>query len=582
MQALDADAVSRWADTCVADLEANREEIDRINVYPVADADTGSNLLHTMRSALDSLRRAPAEVTSAVGGAISALAKGALTGARGNSGVILSQVLRGLAETVQGASSFTGVALRAALSRADELATAAVARPVPGTVLSVLHAAAQAAGETESDSLPVVAAAALDAAERALDRTPDQLAVLARAGVVDAGGRGLVVLLEALSSVVGGGSDRDTGTRAATGGTAGGPAAEPPSATAAGEVAGASGPAYEVMYLLSDTDADRADELRGILDELGDSVSVAGDGAGLWSVHVHCDDIGFAIEAGVQRGRPHDIRVLRFADAASPSEGPSPTGPRQADPTQADPTAVGAPADQLRSCSPPIKSPAAPSNLRAVVAMAGSAPLAELLSEEGASVLQPDPEPGTDRMAELLAVIRDTRARHVCLLPDGPASLDIAEQAAGLARDGGQDVVVVPVLSPVQGLAALAVHDPRRRPAADCVAMAEAAAATRRGEVVIADNTALTWVGRCEPGDALGLIDGEVVIIGADPIRTASDLLDRMLSVGGELVTILLGADAPDGLLTALSERLRRAHPEVDLTSFDGELPATVLLLGVE
>ncbi|ASO22323.1 hypothetical protein FHR81_004324 [Actinoalloteichus hoggarensis] len=625
LQALDAEAVSRWADACVADLEANREEIDRINVYPVADADTGSNLLYTMRAALDSLRHAPAEVSSAVGGAISALAKGALTGARGNSGVILSQVLRGLAEAVQGTSVFTGGALRTALSRADELATAAVARPVPGTVLSVLHAAAQAAAATDSDALPSVAAAALAAADDALERTPDQLAVLARAGVVDAGGRGLVVLLEALSSVVGSGrrggrprhgrasgSDRP-GTASERTKTASDPAdtglrqsgradrsepgrrrseARPDTAEIAGSAdsscravdaapprvdrdaeAGAAdlagggrpdtpAPAYEVMYLLGDSDQTRAAELRTVLDDLGDSVSVAGDGAGLWSVHVHCDDVGAAIEAGVERGRPHRIRVVRFAEqaAADDSGEPSPA-----------------------AASPPARGPRIRFDRnRAVVTLAAGERLPTLFAEEGARVLRPSARSGAAAVVELVGAVRDTGARHVSVLPNGAVSIEVADRAAAEAMSVGQDVVVVPTVSPVQGLAALAVHDPRRRPAEDSVAMAEAAAATRRGEVVIAESAALTWAGRCEPGDVLGLVDDEVMIIGRDPIETASVLLDRMLSTGGELVTVLTGAHAPEGLLAALSEHLRRVHPEVDLTCFDGDLPDTVLLLGVE
>ncbi|APU23229.1 DAK2 domain-containing protein [Actinoalloteichus sp. GBA129-24] len=631
LQALDAEAVSRWADACVADLEANREEIDRINVYPIADADTGSNLLYTMRAALDSLRHAPAEVSSAVSGAISALAKGALTGARGNSGVILSQVLRGLAEAVQGASVFTGGALRTALSRADELATAAVARPVPGTVLSVLHAAAQAAADTDSDALPSVAAAALAAADDALERTPDQLAVLARAGVVDAGGRGLVVLLEALSSVVGSGrgdaarrlgrpdaESPPVGSSPVVGarGTAGEDAAEA-GAQQAGQVAGGSSPsaaaveiaaeaagptdpaaqpstgrgpqdhtphgapdasglepgseqpfagsppAYEVMYLLADSDQARADELRLILDDLGDSVSVAGDGAGLWSVHVHCDDIGAAIEAGVERGRPHRIRVVRFADQPAPPDGP----------TEPHPTVAPVSPHRMRALF---------GLHRAVVTVAASEGLATLFADEGARVLRPSSRSGAAAVVELVGVIRETGARHVSVLPNGAVSIEVADRAAAEAMSVGQDVVVVPTVSPVQGLAALAVHDPRRRPAEDSVAMAEAAAATRRGEVLVATSAALTWAGRCEPGDVLGLVDDEVMIIGRDPIETASALLDRMLSTGGELVTVLPGGHAPDGLLVALSERLRRIHPEVDLTCFDGDLPDTVLLLGVE
>ncbi|MGH3905309.1 MAG: DAK2 domain-containing protein, partial [Pseudonocardiaceae bacterium] len=194
VKSLDGAAVRRWAATCCDELAARRDEIDGLNVFPVADQDTGSNLLATMRAGLDTVLRTEQEDDAAAGTA-AALARGALIGARGNSGVIVSQVLRGLAECVTDGLELDGAALREGLHRAGELATAAVSEPVPGTVLTVLHAAARAAAAARSDDLCDVATAAATAAACALADTPRQLAVLARAGVVDAGGQGLVLLL---------------------------------------------------------------------------------------------------------------------------------------------------------------------------------------------------------------------------------------------------------------------------------------------------------------------------------------------------------------------------------------------------
>ncbi|MGH3550943.1 MAG: DAK2 domain-containing protein, partial [Pseudonocardiaceae bacterium] len=154
--------------------------------------------------------------------------------------------------------------------------------------------------------------------------------------------------------------------------------------------------------------------------------------------------------------------------------------------------------------------------------------------------------------------------------------------AAAAVRDTGQDVVVGPTGSPVQALAAIAVHDSARRPADDLVAMTEAAAATRRGELTVAREEALTWAGRCQPGDTLGMVGDEVVLIHRDPLAGARDLVDRMLSMGGELVTVLLGQDAPEGVGDNLIEHLRRAHPEVDVVVYAGSVPQRVLLVGVE
>jgi DAK2 domain fusion protein YloV len=524
LQALDADAVRRWAATAVRALDADREAIDRINVYPVADGDTGTNLLHTMRSALDALVDDPAD---AVGAAVSALAKGAVAGARGNSGVILSQVLRGLAECWEGARTVSGTALRAALRRADQLATAAVSKPVAGTVLSVLTAAADAAEDCGSDLLDDVVTAALKAAVQALSETPRQLAVLAERGVVDAGGRGLLLLLDALATVVAERVDSDINHEL-----------PPLSAPKSALMHESSGFEYEVMYLLDGLADERA--LRDRLTRLGDSVVVAGDGHGLWSVHVHCDDVGGAIEVGIENGRPHRIKVTRFADQRARFE-----------------------------------------RDRAVVAIVAGDEAAELFRAEGAIVLalRPDRELG---VTDLLDVFAETGAAQVVVLPNDTG---LAELVSAAAERDGRDVVVVPTVSPVQGLAALAVHDPSRRSGDDVVAMAEAAAATRRGELVIAKREAITWVGRCQPGDALGMIDGEVVLIEpapADLVAAACRLVDRMLDAGGELVTVFAGEDAPAALDDELSRHLRLSHPEAELTGYLGGQPETVALIGVE
>ncbi|MFR9729721.1 DAK2 domain-containing protein [Saccharopolyspora sp. MS10] len=513
-----AEAARRWARDAVAALARDRAALDLINVYPVADGDTGTNLLHTMSAALDAVEALPAP--EPLGAVLAALAEGALAGARGNSGMLLSQVLRGLAEQLRGAAELDGDALGAALRRADSLATAAVAEPADGTMLSVLRAASRAGGADLGDAVRRTTTAAI----RALERTTSQLPALADAGVVDAGGRGLVVLLDALHAAV------HDGDRLAP---------DPP---AAGVTAPAehTGYAYEVMYLLGQAADDGIARLRAVLAELGDCVSVVGDGAGAWAVHVHCDDIGGAIEAGIEVGRPSRIQVQRFADQVAGH----PVG-------------------------------------RAILACVAGDELAELFRAEGAEVLRlgaADPS-----VAELVAAIERTRAAHVVLLPNAETITELAELAAKRAVRDHRDVVVVPTASPVQGLAALAVHDPARRSPDDAVVMAEAAAATRRGELRLADSEALTWAGRCEPGDVLGLVDGEVVLVGGDFLAVATDLVDRMLTAGGELVTVLVGVGAPASVPDRLVEHLARHRPEVECVHYPaGELPGSALLLGVE
>lgn len=531
LQALDAGAVRRWAAASVSALEAHREAIDRINVYPVADNDTGSNLLHTMRAALAALLDLPEESTA--GSVSTALAKGALTEARGNSGVIVSQFLRGLAESLGDAETITGTGLREALVRGAELARAAVSDPVPGTMLTVLDVAASVA----PGSLASVAREAAALAAEALERTPRQLPVLAAAGVVDAGGRGVVVLFDALVAVVSGDSAALSAARVA--------AVEPEYPLVTHREGGSEQYSYEVMYLLEGS-TNSAAVLREALYDLGDCVSVVG-GEDLWTVHVHCNDVGAAIEAGIEAGRPRKIRVARFDDA-------------------------------------PVAEPSRFTQDRAVVALVRSAELATLLTGEGIATLHV----GEPSVYQLLDVITGTGAAHVAVLPADRGLIEIADEAAIRAVAAGQDVVVVPCSSPVQVLAAVAVHDPRRRSGDDVVRMAEAAALTRRGEVAVAAEDAMTWVGRCSAGDVLGFADGEVVLVEPGPAdvdaldRVARGVLGRMLSMGGELVTVLLGAEAPAELERELQDFLRLEHPEADLVVYPGGQTDAILHIGVE
>lgn len=471
-------------------------------------------------------------------------------GARGNSGVILSQVLRGLAEPLIGPEldgrGWDGAALREGLRRADELATAAVSEPVSGTVLTVLHAAARAAAAVRSDELSAVASAATAAAVGALADTPRQLAALAIAGVVDAGGRGLTLLLEALLAVV----NERPGVRSTV---AAGLQPRPAQALHVPRDTGCAEYEYEVMYLLDGTDEPNIATLRAELANLGDCVTVAGSGpsgasesAMLWNVHVHSSDVGAVIEAGVRAGRPHRITVVCFADQ-----------------NPADHTDQAAARDRFVID-------------HAVLAMVSGSGVAELFRGEGVATT-----PADSGLDELRTALAGTRARHVTVLAE-PTTATRAEVAAAAVRDSGQEVVVVPTGSPVQALAAIAVHDSARRPADDLVAMTEAAAATRRGELTVARGEALTWAGRCQPGDTLGMVGDEVVLIHRDPLAAARELVERMLSMGGELVTVLLGQDAPDGVGDTLTEHLRRAHPEVDVVVYAGSVPRRVLLVGVE
>ncbi|MBF6336105.1 DAK2 domain-containing protein [Nocardia abscessus] len=593
---MDGTALLCWGRTCLAGLEHRREEINALNVFPVPDADTGTNLLATMRAAVEAAEaaaasRANTEVSgdgSAAHAVAVAMAHGATVGARGNSGIILSQVLRGVAEAVDG-GPFTADSLRVALTRASELVREALSVPIEGTILTVLDCAAAAAAGCPDQTLAEVALAAADGAAKALGDTPFQLGVLREAGVVDAGARGLVVLLDSLVTMTRG----EAPVR---------PEYPRPTAAARSASGGDADPQYEVMYLLADSDEARVAALRTRLGELGDSVVVVGDGGGSWSAHVHCANAGAAVEAGIAAGTLSRIRVENVtfgshrgvrsvsgnrADVAGTGNEPKPddraSGVRTW-PARIEDTTKSAPAADSTQVvagalgSVAAKPPGVPAD-RGILAVVAGTGAASLFEDAGAVVLAGD-EPVT--ATTLLAAIRRMPNREVLVLPNGalPAHELVAVGVA--ARDAHRDVLLLPSASMVQGLAALAVHDRGRIAVDDAFAMSEAAATTRWGSLRAATERALTMVGTCEPGDGLGLAGHDVVVIEPD-VRTAGrTLLDRLLAFGGELVTLMMGAAAPEGLGDELAAHIAQHFPGVEVIVYSGGQHGDSVQIGVE
>ena len=551
-------ALRDWAHTAVSGLITHIDEINRLNVFPVADSDTGANMLFTMRSALaEANARAGADGGSGcVARVAGALSVGALNGARGNSGVILSQILRGIADVTAGAAANRGgelpemdaATLAGALQRGVDLViTSMGGHEVPGTIVSVLRAAAEAVEECADDGLAPAITAAGDAAVVALEKTTEQLDVLADAGAVDAGGRGLLVLLDALRSTVIGQAPARTVYELS-------PRAPQPEAPAERPA-----PQFEVMYRLDGCDPAAPDTLRDRLSELGDSVAIApATTHGTYSVHVHTDDAGAAVEAGLAAGRPSRIVVSALSSGVT-----------------------GLPAGSW-------------TRERAVLAVVDGDGAAELFAGEGACVLQPDPEaadPATDISAHrLVRALVDTGAAQVMVLPNGYVAAEELVAGCTTAIGWGIDVVPIPTGSMVQGLAALAVHESDRQAVDDGYTMARAAGAARHGSVRIATESALTWAGRCQPGDGLGIAGDKVLIVAADPAGAAIGLLDLLLASGGDLVTVLVGAgiEAVGPALTAtavgdiLQEHVHDHHPGTELVIYPTGHRGDALLIGVE
>ncbi len=536
------------------------DEINRLNVFPVADSDTGANMLFTMRSALAEANAgansgANEEVRRGdVARVAAALSAGALGGARGNSGVILSQILRGIADVTAIAAAESGgelsdidaALLGAALRRGVELViTSMGGEEIPGTIVSVLRAAADAvqACAEGGEGLARATIAAGDAAVVALEKTTEQLDVLADAGAVDAGGRGLLVLLDALRSTVGGQAPARTVYELSP---------RTPSPDLAEGDGGRRPPQFEVMYLLDRCDAAAADALRDRLGELGESVAIAAAPPatqGSYSVHVHTDDAGAAVEAGLVAGQLSRIVISALSSGAA-----------------------GLPAGGW-------------TRERAVLAVVDGDGAAELFAGEGACVLQPGPDAVSAH--QLVRAVVDSGAAQVMVLPNGYVAAEELVAGCTAAIGWGIDVVPIPTGSMVQGLAALAVHEPDRQAVDDGYSMARAAGAARHGSVRIATESALTWAGRCQPGDGLGIAGDEVLIVAADAATAAIGLLDLLLASGGDLVTVLFGAaieqDEEDATVGGLlQDHVHDHHPGTELVIYHTGHRGDALLIGVE
>ncbi len=518
-----------WARLCAESLAVARDEIDALNVFPVPDSDTGTNAYFTFVAGVEALDALPPETAPLE--IMRAYAEGLLIGARGNSGTILAELVRGSLLVLRGcAGGVTSHDVAEALGAASIAAYAAVGRPQEGTILTVAAAAAAAAREaatTEPDPKRVFDAAA-GAAREALALTPTQFDKLARAGVVDAGGRALVVVLDSVAFALTG---RAPSPRAASVPV---PIVEP------GIDLGEDGPSYEVMYLLRCAD-EQIGPLRETLEPLGDSLVVVG-GEGLWNVHVHVDDVGAAIEAGIAAGSPFRITVTHFAEQIA----------RQA-----------------------------PRSGRAIFSAVTGPGLADLTTRAGGTPLMFGPDRELT-VAMVAAAIRDSGAEEVICLPNRAGHIPMFEAAAAAARDAGARVAVLPTTVQVQALTALAVHDPGRPFDIVVVAMSNAAGATRHGAVTIAAEDGITMAGPCRAGDVLGVVNGDFAIVGSAEADVAFEVLQRLDLATAEIVTLVVGRDSDVTTTEKITEAVRQDAPHVDVEVLEGDQEIYTLFVAVE
>ena len=533
----DLQSVRRLAGPTAAALEASRRRIDDLNVYPVPDGDTGTNLTLTVRAikeALDSLEEGDRERLARE------IARAALMGARGNSGVIFSQIVRGFADVIGESATIDSPALARAFRSASDAAYRAVRKPVEGTMLTVIRELAEEAEARAGDGPPLedLLADLVRRGELAVARTPEQLQVLRDAGVVDAGGAGLLELVRGVSAAVHGEPVTPAPTRS------GGERAAVESIHQE-----LSEYRYCTVFLIEGDELDR-DALEGQLEQLGDSLLVVGDASAL-KVHVHTDDPGAALSLGSAAGTISGVEIANMHEQTKERE------------------------QRLRAV-PPAKR--ATTGVVAVVAGEGNRVLFQSLAGElgpiriveGGQTMNPS-------TAELLRAVDALDADEALILPNNSNVLLAAEHAAANAD---KPVQVVAADSIPAGLAAMVAFDGARDAAANAEEMREAIAAVTAGEVTVASRDVEIDGLAIRKGEWLGLVEGKAVAGGPGFADVAFAVVERLLAEPRGLLTLLVGSDEPP--LAGLLEQIAGAYPELELEVQQGGQPHYPLLLSAE
>jgi DAK2 domain fusion protein YloV len=606
---LSAVDVARAMTTYHQVLRAHQEVINRLNVYPVPDGDTGTNMMLTVESVVtelgrvgglevldkaggkgpgqiappvDSVPEVTPEMTPEMTAVCEAIAHGSLMGARGNSGVILCQLLRGLTMVLSDTDDPGGAELAAALGAASEAAYKAVLRPVEGTILTVARAAAEGAKrvvETGTVSLVGVLEAARSAADDALARTPELLPVLAQAGVVDAGGYGYLFLLDSLLRVV---DDRplpeaplvapgavplaawavgdaqpqasDTDDRRSS--QTGQARTTTPSEAGLTVLADHGGLRYEVMYFLEASDK-TIPAFKDVWEGIGDSIVVVG-GNGLWNCHIHTNDVGPAIEAALDAGRPREIRVSDLAEQIEEERWVR---------------------DVTGAAKMPRRSPTGPPQRTAVVAVANGEGVGRIFHSLGVHHLVSGGQSMNPSTAQILEVVEAVRSEEVVILPNNENIVPVAMQACELAK---KTVRVVPTGGIVEGFAALLEYDPEASADENVSSMVASARRVVAGEVTQAVRDAVGPAGPIRAGDWMGMSRDGVEVISESMSDAACGLLGKLLSDEHELVTLIEGEGASGGETRQITEWLAEHHPSVAIEVHHGGQPLYPYLVSIE
>lgn len=540
-------------------LRLHQESINRLNVYPVPDGDTGTNMALTLESVVSELDGADLDMAATC----KAIGYGALMGARGNSGVIMSQILRGLTATLSTQETAGGPEVAKALTEAAAGAYEAVGNPVEGTILTVVRRSAEGAVAAGDASLVEVVESALAAGREALAQTPDMLPVLAAAGVVDAGGTGLLLLLDAALTRIDGRPMPEatvaagpTGVGAAASTAGGDHGHGHGGASHGGTSQGGSSIAdlrYEVMYLLEAPD-ETIPAFKEVWAGIGDSIVVVG-GDGLFNCHIHTDDIGAAIEAAIEIGKPKKIRVTDLLDEVEEERW------------------------VREAAAEPDPEPEQEPVTTAVVAVATGDGIKRIFRSLGVQQVITGGQSMNPSTAQLLEAVEAVPADEVVILPNNKNIIAVAEQVDAATA---KTVRVVPTKGIPEGFAALLAYDPESGGEQNAEGMRAAADNVVAGEVTRAVRDSTCDAGPIAEGDHIGIDRRDIRSVAESVADAATGLLHAMLDDDHEIVTVIEGEGATPADTRRITEWVAESHPDVEVEIHHGGQPLYPYLFGVE
>ncbi len=526
-------------------LEKNRQAVDQLNVFPVPDGDTGTNMSQTMNSAV---REMNGHEMGAAGDVLKAVARGALKGARGNSGVILSQILRGFAKASEGVEDIDATVLRNMLLKGSETAYKAIMKPKEGTILTVIRVISEdvdAAFRPDWDLIDMMKFI-LKSGDAILRRTTDMLPALKQAGVVDSGGKGLCIVLTGFLSAMQG-EHVDNAVVATEQMTLPGDFVDDHEALE--EITFGYCTEFIVSHPNEDCTDDAVSRFRNRLSKIGDCVVVVYDGE-VVKVHVHTNDPGKAIQMGLSLGELDSIKVDNMME------------------------------EFRERMEKKLKAREVELKEYGMVSISLGDGLATIFKDLGVDVIVDGGQTMNPSIDDIMQAVEKTPAKNVFVLPNNSNVILAADQAAQIITD--KNVMVVPTRSVPQGISAAVAFMPDFSPADNFESMKEAARHVKTGQVTFAVRDTTLDGAEIHQGDIMGLNDGKIVSIGSDISAVSQDLLRGMVDDESELITVFYGADTTEEAAQALAGKLGEMFPDCDVEVHPGGQPLYYYLFSVE